>query len=199
MYPESDDINDYLASDEVVDWQTPAVKQKALELTASLTDEVEKSRCLYEWVRDAIPHSNDAGVELVTCTASEVLEHGTGICFAKSHLLAALLRAVGVPAGFCYQVLRLDPPIDNEPVLHGFNAIYLASLGRWIRVDARGNSNGINAQFSTSKEQLAFAMDPDEDEFIYEAIFDAPVPSVVKRLKKYKTRTGLWQDLPQSL
>ena len=199
MYPESDDLSEYLVSDTIVDWLTPAVLQKAQELTKSLPEEVAKTRCLYEWVRDAIPHSSDAGLEIVTCTASEVLHHGTGICFAKSHLLAALLRAVDIPAGFCYQVLRLDPPTDNEPVLHGFNAIYLASLDKWIRVDARGNSNGINAQFSIKEEQLAFAMDPLADEFIYETIFAAPVSSVVNRLKMYDTRSELWQDLPQSL
>ena len=199
MYPESDDLNEYLVSDAIIDWQTPAVRQKALELAGALPDEVSKARRLYEWVRDSISHSDDAGLEIVTCTASEVLQHGTGICFAKSHLLAALLRAVSIPAGFCYQVLRLDPPTDNEPVLHGFNAIYLASLDRWIRVDARGNTNGINAQFSLKKEQLAFAMDPAADEFIYEAIFAAPVDSVVKRLKMYTTRSELWLDLPQSL
>jgi transglutaminase-like putative cysteine protease len=199
MYPESDDLREYLASDAVVDWQTPAVRQKALELTQSLSDEVTKARRLYEWVRDAIPHTDDAGLEMVTCTASEVLQHGTGICFAKSHLLAALLRAVAIPAGFCYQVLRLNPPVDNEPVLHGFNALYLASLDRWIRVDARGNTNGSNAQFSLRNEQLAFAMDPSADEFIYEAIFAAPVSSVVDRLKRYNTRSELWLDLPQSL
>lgn len=199
MYPESDDLNEYLVSDAVVDWQTPAVREKALELTGSLSDEVSKARCLYEWVRDTISHSDDAGLDIVTCTASEVLRHGTGICFAKSHLLAALLRAVSIPAGFCYQVLRLDPPVDNEPVLHGFNAIYLASLDRWIRVDARGNTGGINAQFDIRKEQLAFAMDPSADEFIYETIFAAPVSSVVNRLKMYKSRSELWLDLPQSL
>lgn len=199
MYPESDDLNDYLVSDAIVDWQTPLVREKALELTRSLPDEVAKARCLYEWVRDGIPHSNDAGLDILTCTASEVLQHGTGICFAKSHLLAALLRAVNIPAGFCYQVLRFDPPVDNEPVLHGFNAIYLATLNRWIRVDARGNTNGINAQFSVEKEQLAFAMDPLADEFIYEAIFAVPVDSVVKRLKQYRTMHDLWQDLPQCL
>lgn len=199
MYPESDELCDYLVSDAIVDWQTPAVRQKALELTQSLSDEVDKARCLYEWVRDSIPHTNDAGLDVVTCTASEVLHHGTGICFAKSHLLAALLRAVNIPAGFCYQILRLDPPADDEMVLHGFNAVYLATIGRWIRVDARGNTNGINAQFSLKKEQLAFAMDPSADEFIYEAIFAAPVDSVVSRLKMYKSRSELWLDLPQSL
>ena len=199
MYPESDDLSEYLVSDAIVDWQTPAVREKALELTRSLSDEVTKARCLYEWVRDSISHSNDAGLDIVTCTASEVLYHGTGICFAKSHLLAALLRAVNIPAGFCYQVLRLDPPVDNEPVLHGFNALYLATLDKWIRVDARGNTNGINAQFNVKKEQLAFAMDPLADEFIYETIFAAPVSSVVNRLKMYKSRSKLCLDLPQCL
>ena len=199
MYPESDDLSEYLVSDAFVDWQTPAVRQKALELTRTLPDEVSKAHCLYEWVRDSISHSADAGLDIVTCTASEVLHHGTGICFAKSHLLAALLRAVNIPAGFCYQVLRLDPPVDNEPVLHGLNALYLATLDTWIRVDARGNTKGINAQFNTKNEQLAFAMDPLADEFIYETIFAAPVNSVVNRLKMYKTRSELWEDLPQSL
>jgi len=199
MYPESDDMEEYLTSDAIVDWQTAEVRQKALELTQSLDDETDKARTLYEWVRDAIPHTNDAGLEVVTCSASEVLTHGTGICFAKSHLLAALLRAVGIPAGFCYQILRRDPPVDNDPVLHGLNAVYLASLDRWIRVDARGNTGGINAQFGIKKERLAFAMDPDADEFIYETIFAAPVRSVVSRLKMYSTMDELWQDLPDSL
>ena len=199
MYPESDDMHEYLASDTIIDWQTPAVREKALELTASLSDDGAKARCLYEWVRDIILHSTDAGLDIVTCTASDVLRHGTGICFAKSHLLAALLRAVAIPAGFCYQVLRVAPPVDNEPVLHGFNALYLATLDKWLRVDARGNTKGINAQFSIKKEQLAFAMDPLADEFIYETIFAAPVSIVVNRLKMYKLTSELWQDLPQSL
>ena len=199
MYPESDDLNEYLASDAVVDWQNPAVQQKALELTQALSDEVAKARCLYEWVRDTISLPDDGEDDLVTCLASEVLHHGTGICFAKSHLLAALLRAVMIPAGFCYQVLRYDPPVDNEPVLHGFNAIYLATLGKWIRVDARGNTEGINAQFSTKKERLAFEMDELAEEFIYEAIFAVPDSSVVKILKKYRCCSDLWPNLPASL
>lgn len=199
MYPESDEIGDYLVSDNIIDWQTPAVSQKALELTRSLPDEVDKARCLYEWVRDSIPHTHDAGLHVVTCTASEVLQHGTGICFAKSHLLAALLRAVGIPAGFCYQVLCTDPPDGMEPVLHGLNAVYLASIGRWIRLDARGNTNGIDAQFSIKQERLAFTMDPAADEFIYEAIFTTPAPSVIETLRMYTNLNDLWQDLPQSL
>lgn len=191
-------MNDYLISDTIVDWKTPEVRQKALDLTREVAGEVDKVHCLYDWVRDAIPHSNDAGLDILTCTASEVLRHGTGICFAKSHLLAALLRAVGIPAGFCYQVLRLDPPVNNELTLHGFNGIYLASLNKWIRVDARGNTGSIDARFSIDSEQLAFDMDPASGEFIYDTIFAAPVGSVVDKLREHDSRTELWLDLPRA-
>ncbi len=197
MKPESHNLNDYLVSDAVVDWQTPAVREKALELTRMLSDEIEKARCLYEWVRDAVPHTNDAGLDVVTCTASEVLHHGTGTCFSKSHLLAALLRANSIPAGFCYQVLRLDPPADNTLVLHGLNGVYLTSLDRWIRLDARGNTRGVNARFCLDREQLAFAMDAAAGEFLYDTIYAAPVSNVVKVLQKYASRRDLWLDLPK--
>lgn len=197
MKLESNDIAYYLVSDSIVDWKAPEVRQKALDLTGSVTDDIERVRTLYEWVRDAITHSGDAGLDIVTCTASEVLRHGTGICFAKSHLLAALLRAVDIPAGLCYQVLRLDPPLNNELILHGFNGVYLASLNKWIRVDARGNTGGIDARFSTEEERLAFAMAPSAGEFIYETIYAAPPKCVIDKLNKYDERKELWQDLPK--
>jgi transglutaminase-like putative cysteine protease len=197
MQLESQNLNDYLHSDSVVDWKNPDVMQKAHDLAGSLADEVGKARRLYEWVRDAIPHTADAGRDIVTCTAGEVLRHGTGICFAKSHLLAALLRAVDIPAGFCYQVLRLDPPVDNTLILHGFNGVYLAPLDKWIRIDARGNTGGIDARFGIDREQLAFAVDPSAGELIYEMVFAAPAAGVVDKLRKYCSRSELWQDLPR--
>ena len=48
-----------------------------------VTTDLSRGRRLYEWVRDEIPHSKDAGHEIVTCRASEVLRHRTGICYAK--------------------------------------------------------------------------------------------------------------------
>ena len=40
---------------------------------------------------------------------------------------------------------------------------------KWLRLDARGNKEGVNAQFSVETEQLAFAVRPEmgeEDDFI---------------------------------
>ncbi len=59
-------------------------------------------RC-FEFVRDEVRHSWDFKENPVTCHASEVLRHRTGYCYAKTHLLAALLRANRIPAGLCYQ------------------------------------------------------------------------------------------------
>ncbi len=95
----------YLRATEVVDWRDPAVLARARELAAGAAGPVEVARRCFEFVRDGIRHSVDAGDEQVTCAASEVLDAGTGFCFAKAHLLVALLRASGLRAGFCYQRL----------------------------------------------------------------------------------------------
>ena len=152
-------------------------------------NKIDKIQFIYEWVRDEIPHSNDINVQVLTCSASEVLSNKTGICFSKSHLLAALLRSVHIPAGFCYQVLRVDPPIDNTLVLHGLNGIYISEIQKWVIADARGNTQDINAQFRTDMMQLAFEMDDSAGEFLYETIFISPFEHVVEKLRKYKNRS----------
>jgi len=59
----------------------------------------------FHWVRDQVDHSSDHQKNPVTCRASKVLAHRTGYGYAKSHLLAALLRANQIPAGLCDQRL----------------------------------------------------------------------------------------------
>ena len=68
------------------------------------------------------------------------------------------------------EYLKYDNVIDydNEaaPVLiyHGLNGVYLSDYGKWIRLDARGNKEGVNAQFSVETEQLAYAVRPEMGE-----------------------------------
>lgn len=198
MKLESSNLDDYLLADEVVDWKHPAVQAKTQAIVAGVASDIEKARLLFEWVRDEIPHSKDIESDVVTCSASEVLSVGTGICYAKSHLLAAFLRVVGIPAGLCYQVLKRDPPMEGL-VLHGLNGVFLPSLEKWIRVDPRGNTGGIDAQFSAEREQLAFPMDPAAGEFLYETIYTSPARIVVETLRKFNNRTAMWPHLPVGL
>ena len=141
----------FLRATEIIDWQQPLVQAQARSLAAATS--LETARRCFEWVRDEIRHSHDYALNPVTCRASEVLEAGTGYCYAKSHLLAALLRANGIPAGLCYQ--RLIAYEEGQYSLHGLNAAYLPEFG-WYRLDARGNKPGVDAQFVPPVERLAF-------------------------------------------
>lgn len=183
----------FLAASDIVDWQHPLVASKARELAAGTSDPVEIARRCFEFVRDEIRHSWDFRQNPVTCRASEVLMHGTGYCYAKSHLLAALLRANGIPAGFCYQ--RLSRGDFGPPYcLHGLNAVWLEEFG-WYRIDARGNRPGVDARFSPPVERLAFPLqDPDEADL--SGIHAEPLPAVVRVLTMCATVAEVYEKLP---
>jgi len=70
-------------------------------LAANAHSEHGVVRNCFEFVRDEIRHSSDFKLNPVTCKASDALRHKTDYCYAKSHLLAALVRANGIPTGLC--------------------------------------------------------------------------------------------------
>src|SRR4051812_9904141 len=115
-------MSPFLKATSVIDWQHPDVAHQAQTLRAGSSDFVEIARRCFEWVRDEIKHTGDCRLKPVTCSASEVLRVGSGFCYAKSHLLAALLRANAIAAGFCYQRLSQDG-IGSPYCLRGLNAI----------------------------------------------------------------------------
>jgi transglutaminase-like putative cysteine protease len=198
LVPQSKNLSDYLQKTPIIDYDEPAVAAAAERLRKSASSETELIRRTYEFVRDGISHSADIGEMLITRTASEVLKEQHGICFAKSHLLAALLRACGIPAGLCYQKLRRDNA-ESALVLHGLNAVYVADMKQWIRLDARGNKPGVNAQFSLTEELLAFPGQEELGEADYSAVFVNPDANVLSALTRFKTREELWEDLPGEL
>lgn len=128
-----------------------------------------------------------------------MLKAGHGICFAKSHLLAALLRYKAIPTGFCYQKLILDDETAPVLIYHGLNGVYIKDYKKWIRLDARGNKTGVNAQFSIDTEQLAFPIRSEMGEVGCFIVYPNPDIEVLKKLKTSKTRTDLWENLPTEL
>lgn len=148
--------NEYLEKTKYVDYDDPAVSKAAERLKAESADELSLVENTFLFVRDEIKHSWDAQDKRVTVSASDTLREGVGICWAKANLLAALLRANGIPAGFSYQRLTLGETPESGYCIHAMNTIYISSMDKWIRLDARGNKEGVNAQFSTEEEILAF-------------------------------------------
>jgi transglutaminase-like putative cysteine protease len=186
-------VERFLRSTEVIDWRHPSVNAKARELSGGTRDTQEITRRCFEWVRDSIQHSSDFKRNPVTCNASDVLREGTGYCYSKSHLLTALLRANGIPAGFCYQRLSIDE--TGAPYsLHGLNAVHLKEFG-WYRIDPRGNKPGVDAQFAPPVERLAFRIVFPEEQLFPQILAD-PLPAVVNALRAHSTWDAMYRNLP---
>ncbi|MHB9864338.1 transglutaminase-like domain-containing protein [Streptomyces sp. YIM S03343] len=188
------DLSAYLAADEVIDHEHPLVRETAARLAKQVEDSYGYARAAFDFVRDTVPHSADSGDLRVTWRASDVLEQRTGICHAKSHALAALLRAEDIPTALCYQRLTHD---GGGHVLHGLVAVRFH--GAWHRQDPRGNKPGVDARFSLTGERLAFAPDPDAGEADHPVLYERPHPAVLAALQAAPDRPYLWRTLPTDL
>jgi len=180
---EHEDLSNYLFSSKYVDFDKEIIQNKAKELFNSSIEKVEKIRIAFEYVRDEIPHNWDIQSERVTRTASEVLYHKQGICYAKSMLLAALLRCQGIPTGFCYQRVSLGDTPGRAHAIHALNAVFLKSINKWIRIDAHRNINGKKPQFSIDEEHLAFPIRAEYDEIDYPNIFANHINIITQTLE----------------
>ncbi|WP_306324300.1 MULTISPECIES: transglutaminase domain-containing protein [unclassified Streptomyces] len=195
LIQQNPDLSAYLAADDVIDHHHPLVRETAARLARDVTDSYAYARAAYEFVRDTIPHSADSGDPRVTWRASDVLEKGTGICHAKAHALAALLRAEDIPTALCYQ--RLTHDAGTGWCVHGLTAVRFH--GAWHRQDCRGNKPGVDAQFSLEGERLAWIPDAGAGEVDYPQLFDAPHPAVLDALRGAPDRPHLWEHLPDAL
>jgi transglutaminase-like putative cysteine protease len=186
-------MQNYLGESEYIDWKHPLIQARAAELAANCADDEAVARRCFEFVRDGIKHSWDHHLNPVTCKASDVLRHGTGFCFAKSHLLAALLRAHAIPAGLCYQ--RIKAPVEGAHYyLHGLTAIHLKRHG-WYRVDARGNKPGVSADFCPPQEKLPYPTQKGRV-WTFPEIWPEPLPMVARVLTQSKTIEEVFYNLP---
>ena len=183
----------YLQASMYIDWNDKPVLSRAQRLARGVDDPMQVAKACFAFVRDEIKHSGDHELNPVTCKASDVLKHGTGFCYAKSHLLAALLRANGIPAGLCYQRLTVDNSV-RPFCLHGLNAVFLDDHG-WYRIDARGNRPGVEARFSPPIERLAFRPTRAGETDLPE-IWPEPLPAVVRVLENSSDYQQVADNLP---
>jgi len=188
------DFSIFLAESQYVDFLLPIIQEKANELFGGINNDIKKAKIAYEYVRDRILHSFDINAKIITAKASDVLKHQTGICHAKANLLAALLRSQSIPVGFCFQHLTLADDDSLGYCVHCYNAIFVDD--HWIKVDARGNTNGKNAQFSLDKPILAFQIRKEYDEYSWDGIYADPHLDTMKMLEKATTIQDIIDNIP---
>ena len=134
-------MENYLRPTPVIDCDHPSIQKKAGELTGGQANTVENSKSLFYFVRDEIRYnfypSSSRPEELFR--ASNTLSAGGGFCIPKAILLAALARAVGIPAALGFADIRnhlLPQKVaelfgTNLIRLHGYAVLYLE--GKWVK------------------------------------------------------------------
>jgi len=184
----------FLSADPYVDFHHERIQSLCRDLFSPAKDSIEKARTAYLFVRDQIPHSFDCNAQVITSRASDVLKYGTGICHAKANLLAALLRSQGIPAGFCFQRTTLEDDDSLGYCVHCYNAVFLE--GKWIKLDARENKEGVDAQFSLDGPVLAFHPRPEYDEYFYPGIYASPHLPTMKMLEEASCLQDVMDNIP---
>lgn len=196
---ESDNLEDYLKEiPPIVQFTTPEIQAKIIEIKEENHTNYDRAKAAFIIARDQIKHSFDTDNPIITINAEDTIHQQNGICFAKSHLLATLLRGMNIPAGFCYQRVLRKVTLESGYALHGLNALYLDEYG-WFRVDPRGNKAGIDSQFTTNKETLAYPIREELGEIDYPNVFVAPLNSVIKSMKESKDCKELYYNRPDKI
>ena len=132
----------HLAPTDVITSDQPAIIERARSLTAGLTDPFAITNALFVHVRDGVRYDVAPALDgRDAWRADATLARGHGFCEQKSVLLAALLRAAGVPCAIGFEHIRdhgLAQFADLLPeaviVFHGMNFVWLDDA--WRAIDA---------------------------------------------------------------
>lgn len=146
MPPE--ELSAYLSPTRFIDSAHESVRRFALEAIGDANSDPEKARRLFLAVRDAARYNPYAiSADPDSYRASATLAAKEGFCVTKAILLAAALRAVGVPCrlGFADVTnhLATERLVElmgtNVFAFHGFCEVWLA--GRWIKATPTFNAS----------------------------------------------------------
>lgn len=133
-------MEDYLKPTATVDCDNQLIRDKACSLTKGVGDTPGKAKALFYWVRDEIRYNPLVPLEILeSYRASETVRRGEGFCVEKAAVLAALARAVGIPARLHFADIRnhlissrlLEVMGTNLFSYHGYTELYLGE--KWVK------------------------------------------------------------------
>jgi hypothetical protein len=114
MIHEPSDVDQYLITTPMCDYNHPLVQETAHRVVANGQTEQEKAILIFNFVRDTIRFS----MAFSKSKASQILKLGYGECITKTNVQVALLRAVGIPA-------RMRWVMAQTKVLNGLVAPFM--------------------------------------------------------------------------
>ncbi len=78
-----------------------------------------------------------------------------------------------------------------------FTAVFLQN--RWVKLDARGNTNGKNALFCLETPILAFQNRKEFDEYFWKGIYAAPHYETMRMLGKATSLKDIVDNIPDTI
>ena len=130
----------YLRPTPTIDSDATSIKEMAFRLTQGQREISDKAKSLFYFVRDVIKYNMYSPFHLLEYyRASTILSRKEGYCVQKAVLLAALARAIDIPARLRFAQIRnhLLPPKalavfgTNVMSYHGYNELYIG--GKWVK------------------------------------------------------------------
>lgn len=183
---------EFLAPTYFIDSDHPEIQAFAANAVGDAQTPKEKAIRLYYAVRDGIyydPYRMEPGKEPLK--ASSILRRGYGHCVAKAIVLAAVLRAQGIPSRLHFADVRnhlttkrLRDLMETDMFYHhGYNDVFLD--GKWIKVTPTFN-------LSLCQKMNVKPLDFDGEN---DAIFH-PMDLEGRRHMEYITDHGSYADVP---
>jgi len=183
---------EYLIPTEFIDSESPSIQAFAQQAVAGATTPREKAVRLYYAVRDGIyydPYRIEPSRN--SFKASTILRQGHGYCVAKAVVMAAVLRAQGIPCKLHFADVRnhltterLKKMMQTDTFYyHGYNDIWLDD--RWVKVTPTFN-------LSLCEK---FKVKPLDWDGVTDAVFH-PFDLEGRRHMEYITDHGSFADLP---
>lgn len=140
MTSELGDLDLYLKPTFVIDSNSKVVQEKVTSLTERCSSQEEKAKELFYFVRDRIKYNPYLALcSIEDYRASKTLLRGEGFCIQKAVALAAVARAVGIPARLGFADIRnhlaprelVELMGTNVFFYHGYSELWLDS--KWVK------------------------------------------------------------------
>lgn len=125
----------YLQSTTKCPANDPVIKNLANSLTAGLNSTWDKAEVIFNWVRDNIDYNYYYNTQK---GAKGTLDSYSGNCVDQSHLLVALIRALGIPARYAHGDCTF-----NSGNVYGHVWGEVLINGKWLKADTISYSNSL--------------------------------------------------------
>lgn len=147
---------EYLNNSNLVQAEDHELINLSNEIIKDVTTDYDKIKVIHDWVVNNIYYTYEASTEnpdMIDLSATGVLKSRIGSGQGYANLMAALLRAQGIPCkvvmGRITDNLWTQEEAFSEDINHAWNEVYID--GKWIIIDSSWNSNNIyeDGEFKT--------------------------------------------------